>query len=766
MRDTHKLFIVCLFLLTATFTAKAIPIGGLFPHSGGWSIGDRTLPGFELAVRDINADNTILPNHTLEPVANDTECDEGKGLLEFTEFRTRGIQAIVGAGCSVVSTPISSLATYWNIPMVSWGSTSPKLSEKSKHPYFKRVVLPDDQQALAMLDLCKHYGWSRIGILYSQEELHTLIRDKIVEEAPGYSIDVVASESFPGQTGFDVSAAMNRLKNLGIRIIMLICYSSDAVTTFKTAVSLDMASKDYAWIATDASFIRDIWTQSGVTDPDEISLIQRGISGAVGFQPNPTTGPRYPQFETDYLQYTGLSTVETYAAFAYDATWMIARVFHELLEVQGFSYSDSDFGKKVNDLLWNETFSGVTGSIAFDGATGDRSSLPYDLFNYQEGGNYVKVGVWEGTEYVPDPSNAYNWPEGSLTPPSDSPEIKEPELIASVRYTFFALAIIGVLLCIVCGIMTIVYMKHPRIRAASPLFLFVILFGCIMQYISIPINGFKKTEALCSIPFWLVHVGFFLVFGALFIKTYRVWRIFSIRKGKLKKVVITDFELLLPLAAMVSAVIVYLSVYTSIHRRTATRVVDDSDKTIARIKCIHEKDGYLAWEVVLLVVEALWLLFGLILSYQIRKVSILRFNESYYITLSIYNITFLALLLIPIGFVLKTTADVLFVMVSVGVLLATTGVVVLLFWPKFIAILRNKPDTDTTGAASRTLSSIGNNINQTLSAREYNDTPEPQADGESVNISDSSNISEDESIDTEASSIDPMTNTSRGDKNV
>ena len=50
---------------------------------------------------------------------------------------------------------------------MSYASTSPELSDKSRYDYFLRVVPPDTYQAQAMLDIVKALGWRYVATIAS-----------------------------------------------------------------------------------------------------------------------------------------------------------------------------------------------------------------------------------------------------------------------------------------------------------------------------------------------------------------------------------------------------------------------------------------------------------------------------------------------------------------------------------------------------------------------------------------------------------------------
>lgn len=47
----------------------------------------------------------------------------------------------------------------FQIPQISYASTSTELSDKSRFEYFSRVVPPDNYQAQAMAEIVKSFDW-------------------------------------------------------------------------------------------------------------------------------------------------------------------------------------------------------------------------------------------------------------------------------------------------------------------------------------------------------------------------------------------------------------------------------------------------------------------------------------------------------------------------------------------------------------------------------------------------------------------------------
>lgn len=57
------------------------------------------------------------------------------------------------------------LFIHFQIPQISYASTSVDLSDKDRFEYFSRVVPPDTYQAQAMVDIAKELHWSYVNTI-------------------------------------------------------------------------------------------------------------------------------------------------------------------------------------------------------------------------------------------------------------------------------------------------------------------------------------------------------------------------------------------------------------------------------------------------------------------------------------------------------------------------------------------------------------------------------------------------------------------------
>ncbi|KAM3601915.1 uncharacterized protein V6R79_021119 [Siganus canaliculatus] len=143
----------------------------------------------------INADPNILPNITLgceirdscwhsavaleqsiefirdTLVSNEEEESQARCTAEPGSVLMQGkkpIVGLIGPGSSSVAIQVQNLLQLFNIPQIAYSATSMDLSDKSLYKYFMRVVPSDMQQARAMVDIVKRYGWSYVSAIHTE----------------------------------------------------------------------------------------------------------------------------------------------------------------------------------------------------------------------------------------------------------------------------------------------------------------------------------------------------------------------------------------------------------------------------------------------------------------------------------------------------------------------------------------------------------------------------------------------------------------------
>ena len=261
---------------------KDIILGGLFTvhrssAAGGQCSPTPVLTGTErieamlYAIDLVNSDPYLLPNITIGYDIRDTCMSENIGLDESIEFvfsddlchdaclsttsaLNTTITAVIGATVSFVSIPVASLFRLFNLPQVSYSSTSSLLSNRDRYNYFFRTIPSDDQQAQAMIDLIVYFGWDHVSTIFSNNlygqpgitEFHRLARKEKICIDVNEGID----DSF---VTANYTVLANKLFNSSANVVVLfasIHHVVDLLTEIKYFQG--NSTRQFLWIASDS----------------------------------------------------------------------------------------------------------------------------------------------------------------------------------------------------------------------------------------------------------------------------------------------------------------------------------------------------------------------------------------------------------------------------------------------------------------------------------------------------------------------------------
>jgi hypothetical protein len=149
--------------------------------------GIQRLEAMLFAIEQINQDRYLLPGIELGALILDTCSDDNYALeqslrfvrsrlvsstctcvntSEMDSFYNDHVYGVVGATLSSVSVHVANLMRLFQLPQISYASTTPKLSEPS-FDYFARTVPSDSNQARAIVDILQRLNFTYINTIYS-----------------------------------------------------------------------------------------------------------------------------------------------------------------------------------------------------------------------------------------------------------------------------------------------------------------------------------------------------------------------------------------------------------------------------------------------------------------------------------------------------------------------------------------------------------------------------------------------------------------------
>uniref|UniRef100_A0A8C4N2M1 Calcium-sensing receptor n=1 Tax=Eptatretus burgeri TaxID=7764 RepID=A0A8C4N2M1_EPTBU len=280
-----------------------IHLGGLFPvHFGiesetsgflshpltaeciGFNFrGTRWLMAMMFAVEQINNNWALLPNVTLGYKLSDT-CNTICKALEATlaiiigNFRENHLWGsptcggfntlgVVGATGSSASMAVANLLSLFNVPQVSYASSSRLLSNRQQYQTFLRTVPSDDQQSAALADIVHHFGWTWIGVVSSDDEYGRPGIESFRNHAEANGVCVEFANAISRyDSPEDVQTVANIISNSTTNVIVAFASGTDLEHLMLEIVRRGLANR--TWIASDG------WsTSSLVARPGSFNIL-------------------------------------------------------------------------------------------------------------------------------------------------------------------------------------------------------------------------------------------------------------------------------------------------------------------------------------------------------------------------------------------------------------------------------------------------------------------------------------------------------------
>ncbi|CAL8353741.1 glutamate receptor, metabotropic 2b [Gadus morhua] len=439
-------------------------IGGLFPvHEKGNRTEDcgkineergiQRLEAMLLALDEINSNTRILPGlklgaHILDTCSKDTYALEQS--LEFvraslTKAHEPGficpdgsnpiqndvplaISGVIGGSYSDVSIQVANLLRLFQIPQISYASTSAKLSDKSRYDYFARTVPPDFYQAKAIAEILRYFNWTYVSTVASEGDYGETGIDAFQQEARARHICIATSAKVSrsmSPVGYEnVIRSLQQKSNA--KVVIVFTRSEDARELLAAAARMNVS---FSWVASDGWGAQESVVRGSEAAADGAFTIELASYPIREFEDyftklNPYTNTRNPWFKEFWehkfgcsLQQAGCSErslrdgafeQESKIMFVVNAVYAMAYALHNMRQAVCPNASKVCHAMKpgngrkfYKEFILKTKFEApfrpadTENMVGFD-AVGD-SIGRYNIFHYhKEDGKYTyrKVGYW------------------------------------------------------------------------------------------------------------------------------------------------------------------------------------------------------------------------------------------------------------------------------------------------------------------------------------------------------------------------------------
>ncbi|XP_067625916.1 gamma-aminobutyric acid type B receptor subunit 2 isoform X1 [Eurosta solidaginis] len=574
----------------------------------GWS----ELNAAQMAVEHINR-KQILPGYILELLTNDTQCDPGVGVDRFfhaiyTQPHTRMIM-LLGSACSEVTESLAKVVPHWSIVQVSFGSTSPALSDRKEFPNFYRTVAPDSSHNPARIAFIRFFGWDTVTAFSQNEEVYSLAVNDLVTELEAANISCEATITFAAT---DFKEQLLLLRETDTRIIIGSFSQDLAPQVLCEAFRLRMFGADYAWIlhesmgapwwnyisakgtnctarelqgavenliiiASHNRIVGNKTSLSGLSNKMFMSeLRQRSTSQYEKHKVSNKrktisihTKDKSHITRDESLNNNNIATlngiaVSNYAPQTYDAVWAIALAlraaenhWHNLgmqSKLNQFDYVRTDMAKEFLQQMAKLDFLGVSGPVSFSGPDRIGTTAFYQIQN----GALALIALYHPAvrrlDFHCPHCRSVRWHTGQVPIARRIFKMRVATIAASAFYTITTLSIIGIILAIAFLAFTLHFRKMKAIKLSSPKLSNISAVGCVCVYIAVILLGLDYSTLptpetsysnVCTARVYLLCAGFSLAFGSMFAKTYRVHRIFTRAGSVFKDKMLQDAQLIM-----------------------------------------------------------------------------------------------------------------------------------------------------------------------------------------------------------------------------
>ena len=544
------------------------------PNSVGqlptWTEGVNIIPALNLAARQINSEQDLLPNHNLELVHINGGCDYiDIAVANFTEAVTtlakenRRFVSLIGPGCSRSTFGIAPLINRPDFNMITLhGAGASIYSNRTTYPYLFGSLGSVKSFGELSVTLMRNANWRKIAILFHSR----LYYSSLMKEISDAVTDEFKSSENPAEILYSSLVQLDTFLPLAdvqrsrariifvmvppehLRQIMCLAYHSGMIyPAYQWVCAVEITLDEFIASADNVSFVYNESRYNCSHEQFEAAL-NNSFFMNYRLVPLKSAQDEYSVANLTYDEYLEMyeEEVEEYnsddanpfrdisttvwAAYFYDSLWALAIALHNVTQkynvsLSDYQYEDESITKLIAEELYNVNLVGNSGPINFNRATGfvEREIDLTQIINYEEhftaygnAGQIVKVRSFESIE---DEFEAQNFPAHQ-----------------AVAALYAIITFIQIVVVFGLHIATIVHRNESYIKASSPKLNHIAFVGAYLMGVAVilfavaehPTISYNAKGNLCTATWaWLLPISFTLQIGPIVARTWRLYRIFA-----------------------------------------------------------------------------------------------------------------------------------------------------------------------------------------------------------------------------------------------
>ncbi|ORX42794.1 periplasmic binding protein-like I [Hesseltinella vesiculosa] len=326
-----------------------------------------------MAVNEINAQH-LIPGAYVTLIEKDSFPDSSvdqaavtNAVYSLVTLLQDGVIGVIGDVTSSWTALSALITSTLNLPQCSFTASSEAFSDKSQYGYFFRTIPTDIVMIDALLRFVAQQGWTKVGVLYSDDALGQQLYQRTIQQSEQLNIQLVNYQSFPASnpTSTAVNNALHNVTNSGARVLLL-ASSGQAQADFMVQAALSgYVTADYVWLLVDDTVARVL--------PNTLQQANANLTMATSFNgifwiSNWLTLNGYSPYDNFLNQWDALDS----AMLAYSCMMMMAHGFKNMVtnstnqtnQLWQLASGDLDVAMKPN--VFNVGYVGPNGPMLLD----------------------------------------------------------------------------------------------------------------------------------------------------------------------------------------------------------------------------------------------------------------------------------------------------------------------------------------------------------------------------------------------------------------